>query len=546
MKNRYLDIMEAAFLAYGEDHVRDFFGRVKREGLTEHGFPRLTANLVILLAKGRQNHLKELAEEMFLFCCEAMPGTRNAGNDFSVKELVFALLEAEKAELFPKSLTEVCRRGLGAVEPLQNYDCIANAPDEEVGNWAAYNAASEVMRQAAGLCNADTFLERQLPTQMRMFDKNGMYRDPHEPMLYDMATRVQLAILLHEGYHGRYRDAIVSELRRSEELTLKMQSVTGLLPFGGRSNQFLFNEAYLAAMCEFYAARAQSEGEKEKAGQFKDAAELACASIEEALKADPVRHIRNRYEQLSDAGCEGYAYFDKYMISLASFIYVAYRFADDSVETRPCPARKGGYIIHTSEYFHKLFCHMGEYFLEFDLKADRHYDASGLGRVHKKGVPMPICLSVPFPGEESYYTLPVKNKRPLSLCASFLPEEGAVGEYLAEKAGICGKIAEVILRPANGGWREYYRVTKEGVEIEVVADEGREIYFHLPVFDFDGKEHTAVQVTADAVTVAYRGFTCRYEVTGEIIETGEYISNRNGVYRHLLIKGKRPGIRISL
>ena len=38
----------------------------------------------------------------------------------------------------------------------------------------------------------------------------------------------------------------------------------------------------------------------------------------------------------------------------------------------------------------------GEYFAEYDTNADFHYDANGLGRIHRLGAPSAICLSVPF------------------------------------------------------------------------------------------------------------------------------------------------------
>ena len=47
-----------------------------------------------------------------------------------------------------------------------------------------------------------------------------------------------------------------------------MQSVTGEMAFGGRSNQYLFNEAYLASACAYEAARYAKEGDPALAGQF--------------------------------------------------------------------------------------------------------------------------------------------------------------------------------------------------------------------------------------------------------------------------------------
>lgn len=80
-----------------------------------------------------------------------------------------------------------------------------------------------------------------------------MYRDPNEPMVYDYVTRLQLAVALYFGYDGESKKALEEELLKSAEITLNMQSVTGEIPFGGRSNQFLHNETAYAALCEYYA-----------------------------------------------------------------------------------------------------------------------------------------------------------------------------------------------------------------------------------------------------------------------------------------------------
>ena len=50
MKKKYIELMSKALSAYSDEHIKDYFGSVKRDGLTEHGFPRLTVNLGVLIA----------------------------------------------------------------------------------------------------------------------------------------------------------------------------------------------------------------------------------------------------------------------------------------------------------------------------------------------------------------------------------------------------------------------------------------------------------------------------------------------------------------
>jgi hypothetical protein len=89
--------------------------------------------------------------------------------------------------------------------------------------------------------------------------------------------------------------------------------VTGEIPFGGRSAQFLHNEAAFAALCEFYADLFKKYGDLDKAGKFKSAAGIALESITYWLKMDKIYHVKNYYDNDSMYGCEGYAYFNKYI-----------------------------------------------------------------------------------------------------------------------------------------------------------------------------------------------------------------------------------------
>lgn len=544
MKDIYLQIMEKALEAYPRSHMEAFFQRVQHEGLTEHGFPRLTANLGILLAHGKRPELKDLFLEMMDLCCREMPN-RKCANDFSIKEIVLALLEIQRAGLVENVRMQQWRDDLAKADPMQTYTCIAPSPSVRVGNWAAYAAASEFMRGYIDLTDPTEFLNLQVSSQLLSFDENGMYRDPNEPMLYDLATRCQLAVLLYFGYTGPLADELDGYLRKSGMLTLKMQSVTGEIPFGGRSNQFLFNEAYLAAVCEFEASRYAREGNLVLAGQFKRAAELAAQAILRWISlCAGERHVKNRYPKESSYGCEGYGYFDKYMITLASFSYLAYLYADDAIPCLSCPAEKGGYTAVTSDYFHKFFASCGGYFLEIEKKANAHYDSTGLGRVQYQGAPSALALSVPF-AKEPNYTIDRPNSRPLSLCCGMVCETGwrlmceeeeglqaiQVTEETTER--IC---FYVTYQADRKKLTEQYIVTASGVDV-VVQGAGA-ICYAVPAFVFDGKEKLRPSVAGQTLIVRYQGW--RYTVTtnGAWLATGEEYQNRNGTYALFLATGQ--------
>ncbi len=75
MKTIYIDIMEKALSAYTEERIREYIAEVRRDGLTEHGFPRLGANIGILMAHGRRQELKDTFIEIIDLCMVAFANT---------------------------------------------------------------------------------------------------------------------------------------------------------------------------------------------------------------------------------------------------------------------------------------------------------------------------------------------------------------------------------------------------------------------------------------------------------------------------------------
>lgn len=554
MKQRYIDLVEQAVNAYTDEHIAAYTREVRENGLREHGYPRLTANIGFLLTVGRARHpeWREMFADMMELCCReilvARARTDAAGNDFSVKEIVFCLEEVEKAGLFDRTVTDGWRKILAQIDPYAVYTCIAARPPVRISNWAAFGAASEQTRTAAGIGNERDFIENQVLSQILSFDENGMYRDPNEPMVYDFVTRLQLAVCLAEGYNGKGKDELEDAFDRSALPTLLMQSVSGEIPFGGRSNQFLHNETFYAALCEFYAARYAKRGNMELAGQFKSAARLAADSIGRWLTADEVHHIKNRWPLDSRMGCEGYGYFDKYMVTMGSWAYLAYRFADDSIPEVPCPAQTGGYVWETGEHFHKMFAACGGYFLEFEKNADPHYDACGLGRIHRRGVPGELCLSVPFAVHPNY-TIGENNPRALSLCSSV--EKDGVRQYGTDVAyrtiskETSPETVTVTLENAFGV-TETYEITENGISIRVHGGTGTA--YEIPIFAFDGAEFTEIALSANhrELTVTHHGFRCRYATDGTFADTGETFRNRNGEYRHYRAVGTDNAVHVSV
>ena len=533
-KDEYLDLVEAAVSAYPADHVAGYIDDSDRNGVHEHGFPRLTANLAALLAAGRhRDRLGQLRRMMDICCRDAKKGPMNKeGNEFSVKELVAALQDLERAGIFDKSVTDAWRRDLAEIDPWRCYSVKPDVGNTEWSyNWCVFGCASEQARIAAGVGGDAAFVERYIADQCRWFDANGMWRDPHEPAVYDLVTRLQFALALSTGYDGAARAELEEKLDRAAEPTLALQSAAGEIPFGGRSNQFLHNDTVYAALCEWYAARALKRGDAMLAARFRLAARRAVDSLKTWLAARPVRHVKNRYPRGSGKrgtgiGCERYAYFDKYMVTMGSWAILARRFADET----PLPSieEPAASSFATSPFFHWVFLRAGDYSAQFDYNSDTHYDCDGLGRLHRRGAPTAICLSTPCAAKPGYLT-----ERTNECELAFAP----LGDGTLVPDG-CGHDA----LSAWANWRKGGLVWKCRLAADGLSStlEGPgEVAMSLPAFAFDGETATDVSCDGKTLSIGYRGWICRYETDGAIADTGKVCCNRNGRYRVFEARGDR-------
>ena len=180
-----------------------------------------------------------------------------------------------------------------------------------------------------------------------------------------------------------------------------------------------------------------------------------------------------------------------------------------------------------------------------------HYDANGLGRVHKKGCSPVVCLSVPFPSCPSY-TLERENPGAMSICcyaesvgrillgseeyAEYELLGGSADENTASAVFSC-KLSDSITV------RQEYRLSENGLDISLSGAEG--IGFMLPVFDFDGAENTAVAVSEKSVSAEYDGSVCVYSFDGRLSSDYKYYCNRNGRYRVYSVETKHLHIEIK-
>lgn len=564
----YLDAMELAWNGYGQARIEQ---RLTADGsgrMDLHSYSRMLTVLSCLLHGGRKRDYA-LWEEMMLGCCrEISESNQNHEADFAIKEIMFSALivkrvlpDWERIKTFWASL-------LRRVEPYKTFVSVwrADGNPSELHNINVYNMVGEYMRELEGLTEVEAYFARHWPEQLKRFDENGMYRDPGSPILYDLTTRAHIALLLGFGYDGPFAEELDGHLRKAGRLTLHMQSASGEFAYGGRSNQFLFNETLLSACAEYEAARYLREGELELAGAFKRSARLAVEGIRPWLEMNPPRHIKNKFPIASRHGTEGYGYYDKYMITMGAFLAIAYWFADDSIPEASCPAETGGYVWQTSDSFHKVFAGAGGYSVQVDTSADLHYDATGLGRIHRSGAPTGLALSTPLTDHEAYGLAPGLHRISAAIGPGWRTGNGGV-RYLSECTGLEAEVEVESATPELAAFAvryrgegldgcseiaESYRISAEGVALTMELDDPfmDEIVIRIPLLLTDGLEESERIFEPGRIRVLLGDacFDCEYSENAKLTVGEAPYGNRNGAYlmAELTVPGRKADLLLTL
>ena len=248
------------------------------------------------------------------------------------------------------------------------------------------------------------------------------------------------------------------------------------------------------------------------------------------LDVRPVRHVKNFYptgagKRGTGMGCEGYAYFDKYMITMGSWAMLSWLFADESVPVMPPEAAKPVAFASTPD-FHVVLLRAGDYSAQFDYNADTHYDCDGLGRVQRKGAPPTICMSVPCAEKPSYAI-----ERPNAGALSILPVGDGV--LAPDGSGVDGDCAWANWKKGDKVWK--CRLSPKGMDMTLSGAGAAALT--LPAFEFDGEQNSEITCDGKSLTVRYRGWLCSYSTDGAIVDTGDVCSNRNGRYRVFKAQG---------
>jgi hypothetical protein len=546
-RNAYLDLIEPV--------VRLAAGWVDAQGAVidpvlkkewHQTTPRFVAPAAILMHFGRSPELLDLVIRAMSYCCRRLPEpeAREASPDFWMRELATAYLYLKP--LVPGELAETWRKNLARVEPEKIYQYVdpTHRNLETFHNWAVFSSGGESMREHLGIGASgdflwgDRFFDVYMAGQLHRLTALGMYRDPGDPITYDITTRLQIANALEFGYRGKWHDLLDEFLRRGGLTTLLFMPAAGVVPYGGRSGAQQFQEAIVAVLAELEAKRWSRCGHAELAGAFKRQAHLAAGALREWLLAAPPRHVKNRFAIDSLHGCDDYGNYSVYSLCAASVLGLAALFADDAVAERPTLAERGGVLLEIAPAFHKIIAGIGGHYAEIDLCADPAQEATGLGRVLLRNVPFGMLPAMSFSDHPKYkIAFGRAPEQPVAIGPCW-----AGGSAAATPEAALG-VGDAVITADEVGWTttgrygdriviQRYTLNGDGLRIvcRVTTPTSAPVAFNFecPVLCDDGASRPHWEI--DGATAA-----CEHVrlIASGAWRDGDRIANRHGVYRNL-------------
>jgi len=489
------------------------------------------------------------------------------GAEFYPKELMRGYLALQ--DKVSKGLVDRWKNHLGEYDPEQNYSqVLSKRTPEMIHNSVTFALAGEGCKKKYGIANNTDFIEKHLESQRQWFTEFGMYRDPNDPMTYDYTSRMNLSLLLFWGYDGAHHAFVDEMLRRGGLTSLFLMSCTGEAPFGGRSNQFQFNEGTLALICEYEASRYKALGELRLAGAFKRTARLAVLSTRRWLDLSPLRFVKNGFPpELQHGRQSSYGLYGIYSLLIASQLGFAHLIADDSIEEQPAPFETGGYVLHLPDAFHKVFATCQGYHVEIDTKADHHYDATGLGRIHRVSAPTELGISTPIVPHPKYLVSVDTAPRSVAIGPGWQDGDGAI-HWLADLSDEIDRsrvdiqkedpqtsVEFLVEYEGNMGGcdlvSEHYLIDSHGVVItDTVSGSIEEILVQIPLLETDGLDHTEINIAQTGFVVNYQkcqyAVECLYPSYVDIFLESFTAPNRNGIYKIGCFRAKGTRIVYSL
>ena len=216
-------------------------------------------------------------------------------------------------------------------------------------------------------------------------------------MTYDLTVRQGLAFMFEHGWEGEHAGWAREMLRRGA-LAPPLHLTERRGPYGGRSNQFHHMEAMIAYLAEWQAKEEARRRNLRLAGALRRMALAGAKAVRRWILQDPYFSLKH---QMRAYPCHGHDRYNPtgslhaaYGLLAANLFGGAHHCAATGIPMAPAPTDVGGYTLHLADAFYRVWATAGGYHLQIDTAGQPGYDATGLGRFHKRGAPVELALNM--------------------------------------------------------------------------------------------------------------------------------------------------------
>ena len=290
------------------------------------------------------------------------------------------------------------------------------------------------------------------------------------------------------------------------------------------------------------------------AGAFKRQARLCFRAIERWI-TEPVSPlgIKNNFPTDLKHGYDPYRHNRSDAHFVAALLSLAAEFSNDSISEAPVPAEMGSYVTNLSNGFHMITATHKGLGIQINAKADLQFNATGLGRIIRIGVPIELGPGMPIGkiGSRSIITEEKwRSKKPYAIG----PAWKSNGKWRS-LAGL-SKDVDYELRVFNetqeelnfrvtyrsgkipGVLEEDYQITKEGIHLTCrMVPKHVDLYpdslaINIPILITDSRDESEIVHNISDFHIKYRGAT--YTISSEGMEAAKLsqkqFANRHGLF----------------
>ena len=209
-------------------------------------------------------------------------------------------------------------------------------------------------------------------------DKLHLYQDWNghpQSHAVEAVGRGNLLALVEAGYNGPSANEIREFVEAGTAHTLQLQDPTGQCPPNGRTDNHVFNDVLYQLIFDVMAERHIREGDEEKAGIYRHAANLAFNSIMRWKRTDDpwtgsFYITKNHFDPEERIGYQPASQYSNYSGAVMYHLSEAYHTRKTSIPERPTASEIGGFVLETDERFGSVVANAGGMHVFANLRGD--------------------------------------------------------------------------------------------------------------------------------------------------------------------------------